>query len=88
MGGHDEVAACDVLAAEGERLGVAGPFVGGVDDDLEARHLGAEAVMRARGGAGQVAVHGDDHDLDGNGRGKREALSEHSAPLRRRGFRG
>ena len=75
---HD-ISAGDIGVAFCQRDRIAVPFVSGVDDEVETGKFGAQQVMGALGGTGEMAVHGHDHDAHRRRFSVRNALSHHRA---------
>ena len=71
---HDDVARGDRLQAACEGGGVAAPFVGRVDGEIEAGQLRPQRRPRAIRRASQMAVHRHDDDADGGHVSDRNAL--------------
>ena len=78
----DDVAATDIGNAAVERAGIAVPVGSSVEADGNARAVLGEARGGPLGGARQVVVERNDHDVQGRG------ASGHNAPWRRTVCRG
>ena len=61
-GVDDQIAAGDVVMAALQCGFVVGPFGGRVHGQHQTRHFTRQTNRRALGGAGQMVVHGHDHD--------------------------
>ena len=80
-GGDDDVAARDGGPAPLQRRGVAAPFVGRVDGEVETRELRLQRLARPIDRAGEVAVHRHDDDAE------RRRVSDRNALWHRTGSR-